>query len=196
MFAAPEAGFVFLSAPKTGSTTLERSFSRHATVVIRNPPRIRHMNAALFDLRARELLASGGHPRTSYELICMIREPVDWAASWWRYRARPQLQGDAKYTGDLSFDDFIAKVVDGKTNLSGLDKFAQGSGRHPGVERMFRYDNIQGAADWMAAKLDIPTPKLAIANASPERDTTVSPGTRALIESHFARHLGLYQAAT
>ena len=31
-----------------------------------------------------------GHPRSSYETVCLARHPVDRAMSWWRYRARPE----------------------------------------------------------------------------------------------------------
>ena len=59
------------------------------------------------------ILARYGYPRGRYELVCIIREPIDWTASWWRYRSRPATVGKASYTGDMSFDEFADRVIDG-----------------------------------------------------------------------------------
>ena len=37
-----------------------------------------------------------GHPRESYETMCLVRHPLDRAVSWWKYRARARGAGAAQ----------------------------------------------------------------------------------------------------
>ena len=102
MMAMAHAGFVFLSMPKAGSTALQRHFSRHAQILFRQPPGMKHMSAATFENVMAPWLERYGHPRTSYETVCLARHPVDRALSWWRYRSRPEASAE-KSTGDTTF---------------------------------------------------------------------------------------------
>ena len=123
MMAMPHSGFVFLSMTKTGSTAIHQHFSRHAQVLARNPPRMKHMTAKTFTELIVPLLERYGRPRESYEVMCIAREPVDWVGSWWRYRARPAMEGKPKSTADLSFDEFAEQVVSGKVKLGSSANF-------------------------------------------------------------------------
>ena len=84
----PGRDFVLLALPKTASTALERTLAPYATEVVGSPPGQKHLPARGF-VHTRTLdLAERGHPRESYELVTMFREPIAWLESWWRYRAR------------------------------------------------------------------------------------------------------------
>jgi hypothetical protein len=41
------------------------------------------------------------------ELMAIMREPVDWLSSWYRYRSRPALAGQQQSTSDMDFDTFV-----------------------------------------------------------------------------------------
>ena len=45
MMAMAHAGFVFLSMPKAGSTAIQQHFSKHAQILFRQPPGMKHMSA-------------------------------------------------------------------------------------------------------------------------------------------------------
>ncbi len=195
MIAVPESGFVFLSTTKTGSTAVENTFARHAQISARRPPPLKHMTARSFARWFAPILENYGYPPESYELVCVIREPIDWTASWWSYRSRPETEGKAAYTGEMSFDEYADRVISGEVNLGNMRRFISDKNGNIAVSTMFRYDRIDGAVAWMAERIGIPTPRLRPANVSPDRQTVISPATRSRLEEHFAEHLALYEAA-
>src|SRR4051794_38890952 len=195
MFAMPEHGFVFLSTTKTGSTAIENAFAGRAAIMFRQPPSLKHMNARAFQRMVAPILEEHGHPRDSYELACVVREPVDWVASWWRYRSRTQAAGTPRYTGGMSFDEFADRGVGRQIRLGNLKRFVIDAEGNAVVTRLFRYDRLDNAVAWIAKQAGMPTPELRAANVSPERTLTMSSRTRARLEEHFAFHRALYEAA-
>jgi len=186
---------VFLSTTKTGSTAIENVFAPHAQIVARRPASLKHINAQSFFHSFAPILNNHGYPQESYELVCVIREPVDWVSSWWRYRSRPEAAGKPAYTGDLSFDEFAEQVIAGEVNLGNMRKFVSRKDGTVAVNTMFRYDRLDGAVAWMAERIGIPKPQLRPANVSPDRQTIITPRTRARLEEHLAEHMALYEAA-
>ena len=63
------------------------------------------------------------------------------------------------------------------------------------VDRIYRYEHLADAADWMAERLGIAPPELDRTNVSPTRDSDVDPGVRAMLEEHYADDLRLYESA-
>ncbi len=91
MLLAPGKGFVFLASTKSGSTSIETAFMTHSQMILRKPPAIKHTTYAGFQRFLQPFLNSKGFPRESYEVVCVVREPIDWLSSWWRYRSREKL---------------------------------------------------------------------------------------------------------
>ncbi len=196
MMAMAHAGFAFLAMTKTGSTALEAAFYDHAQLTARRPPPMKHVSARSFDRLFVPVLAKYGFPRESYEVACIVREPVDWVLSWYRYRSRVGARTNPTYTGDLSFDAFADQVLSGEVVLGTTHRFVHdGRGDRMLVDRMYRYDNLAGAAAWMSDCLGIAVPDIPTVNTSPERDVTVTPVTRRRLEEHFAADVTLYEAA-
>ena len=55
-------------------------------------------------------------PETKVESFCVMRNPTDWVFSWFRFRQRDALKnpnhpGASNYTGDISFDEFVAAYL-------------------------------------------------------------------------------------
>ena len=188
------AGFVFLSMPKAGSTALQRHFSRHAQILFRQPPGMKHMSAATFENVMAPWLDRYGHPRDSYETVCLARHPVERALSWWRYRSRPEASAE-KSTGDTTFAQFAEQLVSGEVPLGTAWNFVTTMDGVVLVDRIYRYDNLAAAATWMAERLGIAPPELDPTNVSPARDVDVDPGVRAMLEAHYADDVRLYEAA-
>jgi len=188
------AGFVFLSMPKAGSTALQRHFSRHAQILFRQPPGMKHMSAATFENVMAPWLDRYGHPRDSYETVCLARHPVERALSWWRYRSRPEASAE-KSTGDTTFAQFAEQLVSGEVPLGTAWNFVTTIDGVVLVDRIYRYDNLAAAATWMAERLGIAPPELDPTNVSPSRDVDVDAGVRAMLEAHYADDVRLYEAA-
>ncbi len=192
--AMAHAGFVFLSMPKAGSTAMQQHFSRHAQILFRQPPGMKHMSAATFENVMAPWLDRYGHPRDSYETVCLARHPVDRALSWWRYRSRPEASAE-KSTGDTTFAEFAEQLVSGEVPLGTAWNFVTTMEGEVLVDRIYRYENLADAAGWMAGRLGIAPPALDRANVSPARDVDVDPGVRALLEQHYADDVRLCESA-
>ena len=106
----PGRDFVLLALPKTASTALERTLTPYATEVVGSPPAQKHLPARGFVHTRMEQLAADGHPRESYELVTMFREPIEWLESWWRYRAREHARHS---TAGMDFEEFALSYVSG-----------------------------------------------------------------------------------
>jgi len=194
MMAMAHKGFAFLSMTKTGSTSIEATFSRYAQITTRRPPPMKHMRAATFNRYIVPILESYGYPRSSYELVCIVREPVDWVASWYRYRSREAAQKSSGYTGDMTFEEFVGKLLDEEVSLGSATQFVSARGKRL-VDRMYRYEHLGDAVEWMAGKLEIDTPTLKRVNTSPDRDLAVPASLRARLEERYAKDVALYEAA-
>jgi hypothetical protein len=193
--AMAHAGFVFLAMPKTGSSVLQRTFAKHAQILVRKPPMMKHMSAARYEKVIAPWLARAGHPRNSYETMCLVRDPVDRAVSWWKYRAREGLEGRPNYTGELSFAAFAEQLISGDIPLGTATNFVTDRHGKVIVDRLYRYENLDVAAAWMAERLGVPTPHLPAVNVSPKREPDLDPAGRARLEEFFAADRALYQSA-
>jgi hypothetical protein len=192
--AMTKAGFVFLSMPKAGSTAIQKHFSRHAEVLFRQPPGMKHMSAVTFETTMAPWFTRFGTARESYETTCLVRHPVDRALSWWRYRSRPGVAAD-KSTEDLPFAVFAEQLVTGEVPLGTAWNFVTSAEGVVLVDRPYRFEHLARAADWMADRLDIARPDLASANVSPDRESRVDPAVRALLEEHYADDVRLWESA-
>lgn len=195
MLAMADAGFVFLSMPKAGSTIINRTFGPHAQIVVRRPPKLKHISAARFEKVFAPWLAVSGFPRETYETMCLVRDPVDRAVSWWNYRARGDLAGTDNYTGDLSFEEFAERLMDRRIKLGTASNFVTDQAGNVLVDRLYRYDNLPEAVAWMAGLLHLDPPVMGRANASTKRELTMAASTRTRLEQHFAADLELYRSA-
>jgi len=191
-----DRGFVFLSMPKAGSTVLQKHFARHAMILFRQPPGMKHMSAVTFETTMAPWLERYGHPRAGYETMCLVRHPLDRAVSWWKYRARPEAQGQPNWTGDLSFAEFADRLVSGDVPLGTSSNFVTDAEGAVIVDRMFRYEHLDVATAWMSERLGIPAPALDPTNVSPAREGEMDAATRARLEEHFARDLAIYESAS
>lgn len=195
MMVMAHAGFAFLSMPKAGSTVLQKHFARHAMILFRQPPGMKHMSAVTFETVMAPWLERYGHPRESYETMCLVRHPLDRAVSWWRYRARSQARGQPNWTGDLSFAEFADLLVSGEVPLGTSANFVTDADGSVIVDRMYRYEHLVEATAWMSQRLGIAPPALEPTNVSPAREGEMDASTRARLEAHFARDLEVYQSA-
>jgi len=199
---APGNGFVFLAPTKTGSTSIEAAFLRHSQIVVQSPPSFKHTTYAGFQRFLQPYLASGGFPRESYEVVCAFREPIDWLASWWRYRSRNKL-ADPKnprhrnYTGDVSFEEFARAYMDGSeqfAKVGRLSRFVSPRPGEPEVDRIFRYDRLDLLIDFLCEKVGEEV-EVSSANASPQRSYSLSEECELELREFFAPEYRIYEQA-
>jgi hypothetical protein len=155
MMAFPAHGFVLLAMPKSASTSIESALAPYASLVIDRPPSRKHLGCAGFTKRIEPDLAAEGHPRESYELVTMFRDPIAWLESWWRYRGRLD-DGSDNSTHDLTFDEFARLYVDGAptapTPRGRPGQFLTVDGVVE-VDRVFAVERPDAWVTWFSARL-------------------------------------------
>lgn len=181
----PGQDFVLLALPKTASTSLERTLSPYATDVVSSPPARKHLPARGFVHTVAHELEAQGHPRDSYELVTMFREPVAWLESWWRYRARDDSR---RSTADMSFEEFALAYLDGDddapTPQGRPAKFIHAQGA-VAVDRIFSVERTDVWSAWFGSRIGVPL-EFERRNSSRSERGELSTVTRASLEAHFA----------
>lgn len=176
-----------LATPKCASTALSRAMQPHAEVVLFGPPEDKHITYRDFRRRYGPLLSARHAQAGAVEVMALMRDPVDWLGSWWRYRARPALSDPedsrhARYTGGLSFAEFAESYLRAEDRPDYADLMAQRdflldeTGR-VGADYLFRYEDPgwrDFLTDRIGATLEIPQ-----ANVSPERTHEIPADLRA-----------------
>ena|SRR5215218_8099151 len=202
MLLAPAKGFVFLAVTKTGSTAIERAFAKYSQVVAQRAPAFKHTTYPQFQRFLQPFLASKGYPRDSYEVVCVIREPIDWLSSWWRYRSREDLADPShprhhNYVGRVSFEQYAHAY------MKGDEQFAQ-VGRQSGfvrprrgqatVDRIFRYDRFDLLVDFLCEKVGEEV-DVGARNVSPKLSFSLSEECERELRKFFAPEYRIYERA-
>lgn len=198
VIALPAHGFVMLSMPKCASTTLVTTLKGHAEILMRVNPRLKHMNCRTFTHRMVPVLQGAGYERSDYELVTLFREPVSWLESWWRYRQRPALKdkADGKWTGETSFDDFVAAHIDGAPGgITGRQArfVALDDDLTVGVDRIFALEAADVWQSWIAQRLgqqvDLVTKNWSTSTATAALSDTM----RTRLLEHYAPEYDIYE---
>lgn len=200
MIGLPAHGFVLLSMPKCASTSLSRSLQRHAEVVLRGNPRLKHMSCRSFEKLMVPVLDNAGYARSDYEVVSLFREPVAWVESWWRYRQRPALAREdaTKFTGELSFEEFVGRYVDQDPRPGTLRgrpaRFvALSDGLDIGVDRLFALEQPEVWQTWIGARvpggIEVDVQNRSKVRAPAELSSTM----RARLEEFFRPELEIHE---
>ncbi|MCV2870534.1 hypothetical protein OEW28_18120 [Defluviimonas sp. WL0002] len=184
---------VFLATPKTGTTAIEAALQPLANVSIQNPPALKHTPVRRYQRFLAPYLrsAAGGE---DFTVVALMREPIDWLGSWYRYRQRDAIPIKERSTAGMDFDSFVtAYLSDERPPYADVGSQARflDPGNGPGIDRVFRYENIRAFIDFLEERLDfeIILPRL---NVSPEGSTQLSQETEARLRRERAEDFALY----
>ena len=173
-----EQKLVLLSVPKTGTTALEGAFSPHADIIMRNPPPLKHAPIYRYRRFLKPLFVQGGGAdESSLKTIALVREPVSWLSSWYRYRHRDALIGHQNSTRGISFDDFVLEYVKGKpapfAEVGSQAKFLTAGDDGMVVDHLYRYEAQTSLLTFLNDRLGTNV-TLNQRNVSPVMDTPLS----------------------
>lgn len=184
-------GLVFLATPKTASTSIETALGPMAAVVVTRPPQLKHTNAQKYQRQVAPFL--GDAKGEKFVTCALMREPVDWLGSWYRYRQRPE-ETPEKTTRGKSFDDFVLAYCRADqpefANVGAQANFLTPEGFRP-VDYIFRYENMARFVAFLEKRLGIPV-ALPVENVSPRTGTPLSPTVEATLRAHAHRDFALY----
>jgi hypothetical protein len=187
---------VFLAVPKTGTTALEGALAPRASLVLRDPPILKHCPVYRYRRFLEPFLAQAGDQ--TLETLAVIRNPVDWLSSWYRYRHRDDLKGHPNSTQGISFDTFVTEYAKGKpapfAAVGSQAKFVQGQDGVTVVTHIYRYEAQDKLIDFLQDRLSvrINLPRL---NVSPQMELTLSPDIRARLEQKCPSEFAVWEAA-
>ncbi len=191
--------FAFLANPKTATTTIERWLSPDSVpglTRIAGDARFKHANYRTFV----GMMGAYGEPVAEYEVACIVRHPLDKARSWYRFRCRPEIADQPdRYLGDRTFASYIADAITRHTDGSWVGflnlHFVTDDRGEVAVNRIFPFERIDAALEYLRARLDVSTPlPQAALNRSADRDTSLPPDLERAFRQAFAGEIAWYES--
>lgn len=188
-------GLVFLSVPKTGTTAWEEALAPHASIAVLDPPDLKHAPLYRYNRFFRPMFEKVG-PGQPMETLAVVREPISWLGSWYRFRRRPFMAGKANATFDVSFDAFVNAYMQGNppafANVGSQSKFLEPRPNGTAVDHFFRYEDQDSLLAFLEERLDM---RIALprSNVSPEMDLSLSPETERRLRRKCADEFALWE---
>lgn len=179
---------VFLALPKTGTTSLESVLEPQAAMVMRKAPNLKHTPAYRYDKYLKTYLEKCG--LKNLQTICVVRNPVDWLGSWYRYRARPAKDGSDTSTKNISFDDFVNEFCADSpavwAQVGHPPRFIRDNSGHVVVDHLFQYEQMDLLVSFFEERLGTKI-TLPQRNVSPPNDMALSTETLNTLETKHAQ---------
>lgn len=186
---------VLLSVPKTGTHAYMRALAPRASMVVSDPPDLKHAPVYRYNRFFRPMFDKMGAP--DLDLVAVIREPLDWLGSWYRYRQREDLIGKPASTRDVSFEAFaLASCEDTPppfANVGSQARFTQGRPNGTRVSHFFRYEDQEGFRAFLTDRLG-PLPEFPRLNVSPAQELQLSGGAEACVRASRAEDFALWSS--
>lgn len=186
---------VFLSVPKTGTTAYETALLPRADMVISNPPMLKHAPVYRYNRFIRPMFERVCD--VEMELMAVMREPISWLGSWYRYRQRPFMQGKPNSTHGIPFDDFVLAYMKGNkpgyADVGSQFQFLKAQPNGTAVSHLFRYEDQSALQTFLQERLNV-TLTLGRENVSPQMELTLSSDVERRFRKKFAEEYLLYDA--
>jgi len=188
---------VLLALPKTGTSALEAALRERADAVLENPPGLKHVPLFRYN-RFLKPLFSVIEPDTKFETMALVREPISWLGSWYRYRRRDALIGDPNSTRSLTFDAFVegylADPRPGFAEVGSPRRFVSNGQGKVAVRHLFQYEQLDKAAAFLQERLGHSI-SLEQRNVSPNAHTELSAALEARVREELAPEFELWERA-
>ncbi|CAA0124409.1 Uncharacterised protein [BD1-7 clade bacterium] len=213
MLMSSHHSIAFLCNPKCASSSIEAALDRHCNVRMSKHPSIKHMNARVFQesfLPMYQQLM----PKSQIETVCVIRDPVDWLFSWYRYRSRPALANTEhpkhrNYTGNIDFNEFIEgylltgdlveesageKRAPAYARVGSQYDFIKDSNNDIGIDRIYPLERTDLLIRYLQQKLETRL-KLKKLNQSPRQTMHLAPSLKHGLQEYLKADFSLYERA-
>ena len=195
MLVFSSAKLVLLSVPKTGSTAYQDALLPHASIAVTSPPELKHAPVFRYNRFFRPALEK--FIGENLTIVAVMREPLDWLGSWYRYRQRPSAKDQPTSTHGITFDDFIQAYMQGKqpefARVGSQAKFLEAQPNGTAVTHLFRYEDQTGLTAFLEKRLKISIQTKRV-NASPSVPLEVSDKTMDRLRRKCSREFELWSS--
>ncbi|MGX9353889.1 gamma-glutamyl kinase [Roseobacteraceae bacterium S113] len=185
----------FLAVPKTGTTAFETALAPRADMVIANPPELKHAPIYRYNRFFRPMFEKQG--ALDMETLAIIREPISWLSSWFRYRSRPFMAGHPNSTAGMSFDAFVQAYCKGErpgfADVGSQAKFLEPRPNGTAITHLFRYDDQPRLIRFLEERLSV-TLELGRENVSPVCETPLSEQAEKKLRRKHAAEFELFES--
>ena len=187
---------VLFATPKTGSTALEKALAPFADIVLQGDPRIKHCTFQRYKWRMEKFIQifEDDVPQTA----ALIRDPLDWLGSWFRFRQGHWLEGTVRSTRGLSFDQFVEGYLSERqpafAAVGQQAKFLTHPKTGETVDHLYRYEAMPEFVAFLEARLG---KKIVLEriNVSLDRQISLAPALQQRLEHFCAEDYTLHASA-
>ena len=187
---------VILAVPKTGTTALAKALGSSADIVINDPPELKHAPLYRYNRFFRPMFEKACK-QDHMDVMAIMREPVSWLGSWYRYRQRDFLNGKPTSTRGMEFDAFVQaylhNVRPSFANVGSQAKFLEPRPNGTKVSHLFRYEDPAPMLGFLEDRLDRAI-ELEQVNVSSKRNVNLSEETEQRLRRHHKEDFDLYQS--
>jgi hypothetical protein len=189
--------------PKCASTSIESAISKFCNIKYSGHPKLKHINSKVFSeqiLTIHQKLV----PSSKIESFCLMRDPLEWVRSWYRYRARDELKSPKHpnhkhYTGNISYREFIQEYTSKEkrapfATLSTQYQFVSLNKDKIGVDHIIPMDNFDLVSSFLSEKIGRKI-KIPNKNTSPKIPAPLEPDLERKLHKHLEKDLILYNFA-
>jgi len=188
-----DANLVLFATPKTGTTAYHSALHRKADIVLTGRSSLKHMPARKYTRHLAPYLQKA-HQLTP-ESAAVIRDPLEHARSWYRYRQRPSTRGKPGSAAGLSFNDFVEGLIAPDppdfARVGNQLSFVTGREGDILIDHLFAYEKPTVFLQFLHDRLGFAV-KTKPKNVSPDAETPIDPNVekrfRAARAEEFALH--------
>ena len=135
----------------------------HSEIAFLERPAFRHTNYREYSQYLQPYLSEKARDN-HIETICLIREPLSWLDSWYRFRARGELRdphhpNHKNSTFGIQFSDFIEAYMlpdpPPFADVGSQFDFVKDHKGEVGVETIFQYENIGHFVEYMSHRIGV-----------------------------------------
>lgn len=186
-----EQRLVFLATPKAGSTAIAMALESLASTSIQRPDAMKHTDIGNFHRHVGPWLEAQAGER--FTTIALMREPVEWLRSWYRFRLRDDHEDPDHAMIGVSFADFAAQYAmdRGPATLQIGNQATFLKAEDKSVDRIFRYEDMDRFVEFLEDRLDCAV-ELPRANVPPAVDVDLTSAQEEQLRRAMQQDLQLY----
>ncbi len=191
--------FTFLCMYKCASTSIEKALEPYSQLNTVNGGRLKHTNYKKYSKFIQPFIN-----QEDIEVVCIMREPISWLNSWYRFRTRekiknPKHMNHASYCGHITFqqwiEDYLSENTPKYAKVGSQKNFLSNAKGEIGVDKIFKYEDFDNIINYFEKKIGkkLTIPKI---NVSPKIGYELDTDIEIRLKEHLKDEYDLYNSLT